>query len=59
MEISVYICEIVQSSVSFIVLVSLVMLCLDYLSFSESVMLKSATISVLLSKYVFIGLLID
>ena len=43
----------IWSSVSFKALVSLVMLCLEDLSFAESTVLKSPTISVLLSKYVF------
>ena len=43
----------IWSSVSFKALVSLVMLCLEYMSFAESAVLKSPTISVLLSKYVF------
>ena len=41
------------SSVSFKALVSLEMLCLEDLSFAERAVLKSLTISVLLSKYVF------
>ena len=53
MESSVYICEIYLASVSFKALVSLVLLCLEDMSFAESAMLKSPTISVLLSKYVF------
>ena len=44
----------IWSSVSFKALVSLEMLWLEYLSFAESAVLKSPTISVLLSKYVFI-----
>ena len=41
------------SSVSFKALVSSVMLCLEDLSFAESAVLKSPTIIILLSKYVF------
>ena len=52
MQSSINICEIHQSSVSFKVLVSLEMVCLG-LSFAESAGLKSPTISVLLSNYVF------
>ena len=43
----------IWSSVSFKALVSLEMLCLEYLSIAESAVLKSPSISVLLSKYVF------
>ena len=43
----------VWSNVSFKALVSLVILCLEYLSFAESAVLISTTISVLLSKYLF------
>ena len=43
----------IWSSVSFKALVSLETLCLEDVSFAESVVLKSPSISVLLSKYVF------
>ena len=43
----------IWSNVSFKALVSLVILCLEDLSFAESAVLQSSTISVLLSKYVF------
>ena len=43
----------IWSRVSFKALVSLVMLSLENLSFAESAVLKSPTISVLLSKYLF------
>ena len=45
--------KFIWSSVSFKALVSLVMLCLEDLSFAESAVLKSPTISILLSKYIF------
>ena len=43
----------IWSNASFKALVSLEMLCLEDMSFAESAVLKSPSISVLLSKYVF------
>ena len=49
----------IWSSVSFKALVSLVMFCLEGLSLAEIAVLKTPTISVLLSSYLFTLLLID